>query len=121
VPSANSSTAPNGGGGHAKKPKTSDVAHHRSHRLDIKLTATQESWVVLTSAATGKSIFQGMVYAGQSHRWSEQHAVNLEVDNPAGVTVTVNGSKNKIHRGTTQPVHLNLALGQANGSGTHAG
>lgn len=120
-PSANSSSAPNGGASHQKKTKTSDVAHHKSHKLDIKLTATQESWVVLTSVASGKTIFMGLVYAGQSHHWTEAHAVNLEVDNPTGVTVTVNGSKNKIHRGTTQPVHLNLALGQPSGTGTHAG
>lgn len=121
VPSANSSSAPNGAGDQAKKTKTSDVAHHKSHRLQIKLTATEESYVVLTSVATGKTIYQGTVYAGQSRHWSELHAVDLEVDNPAGVVVTVNGSKNKIHRGTIEPVHLNLALGQPAGHGTHAG
>ncbi len=117
VPSANSS----GAGGHAKKAKTSDVAHHNKPRhLSIELTASQESWVVLTSVATGKTIFMGMVLAGQSKHWTERHAVKLEVDNPAGVIVTVNGSKNKIHRGTTTPVHLNLALGQPGQAGTRA-
>lgn len=109
VPSANSS----GAGGHSKKTTTSDAARHSEPRhLDIKLTATQESWVVLTSGATGKTIFMGMVYAGQSKHWTERHAVKLEVDNPAGVVVTVNGSRNKILRGDTTPVHLNLAVGQ---------
>jgi hypothetical protein len=51
------------------------------------------------------------VYAGQSLRWSEKHTVRLQVDNPAAVIVTVNGSKNKIRHGTTQPVNLKLALG----------
>ncbi|HET9895565.1 MAG TPA: helix-turn-helix domain-containing protein [Streptosporangiaceae bacterium] len=106
-------------GRHAKKTSTSDVAHPgKPRRLDIKLTATQESWVVLTSVATGKTIFMGMVYAGQSKHWTETHAVKLEVDNPTGVVVTVNGSKNKIQRGTTTPVHLNLALGRPGQSGT---
>ncbi len=54
---------------------------------------------MLTSGATGKTIFMGMVYAGQSKHWTERHAVKLEVDNPAGVVVTVNGSRNKILRG----------------------
>ncbi len=97
--------------------KTEPAAPPRPRRLDIKITATQNSWVVLTSARTGLTIFAGMVYAGQSLRWTEKHSVILQVDNPVGVVVTVNGSKNKIHPGTTQPVNLNLALGQG---GKHA-
>ena len=101
-------------------PKASAVVQHQPRRLNIKLTATQDSWVVLTSLRTGQTIFAGMVYAGQSLRWYEKHSVRLQIDNPAGVVVSVNGSKNKIQRGTTQPVNLNLALGQPQGTGRHA-
>ncbi len=88
--------------------KPAKVAHHAAHRLDIKLTATQPCWVSLTTP-TGQTLFQGMVYPGQTKRWSERHAVSLQLGNPAGVKVVVNG-KNKIGRGVTQPVTLALAL-----------
>jgi hypothetical protein len=100
-------------------PKSTAVVQHRPRRLDIRLTATQDSWVVLSSLRTGQTIFAGMVYAGQSLRWHERHGVRLQIDNPAGVVLTVNGSKNKIQHGTTQPVNLNLALGQPQGTGRH--
>ena len=96
------------------------VAPPRPHRLDIKITATQNSWVVLTSLHSGRTIFTGMVYAGQSLQWSERSSVSLQVDNPAGVIVTVNGSRNKIHRGTTRPINLTLALGPPKAAGKHA-
>jgi cytoskeletal protein RodZ len=96
------------------------VAQPQPRTLDIKITATQNSWVVLTSVHTRRTIFTGMVYAGQSLHWTERQDVNLQVDNPAGVIVTVNGSPNKIHRGTTRPVNLNLALGQPKATGKHA-
>lgn len=96
------------------------VVQHQPRRLDIKIIARQNCWVVITSLRNGRTIFAGMVYAGQTRRWHERRSVRLEVANPAGVVVSVNGSKNKIHRGVTQPVNLNLALGQAQGTGSHA-
>jgi Helix-turn-helix domain/Domain of unknown function (DUF4115) len=89
---------------------------HKPRGLDIKISATQESWVVLTSRATGATIFQGMVYAGQSLQWYERHAVTLQLDNPTGITVTVNG-KTESHSRAATPITVNLALG---GSGKGA-
>jgi len=89
---------------------------HKPRRLDIKISATQDSWVVLTSRATGVTIFQGMVYAGQSLQWFERHAVTLQLDNPTGITVVVNGKKESHSRAPT-PITVNLALG---GSGKAA-
>ncbi len=83
---------------------------HAPRRLEIKIAATQDSWVVLTSRASGATIFQGMVYAGQSLQWNERHAVILQLDNPAGITVTVNGKKHSHSRAQT-PITVNLALG----------
>ncbi len=91
-----------------KTVKPAKVTHHAAHRLDIKLTATAPCWVSLTSK-TGQTLFQGMVYPGQVKHWSEAHPVSLQLGNPAGVKVVVNG-KNKIARGVTQPVTLALAL-----------
>jgi cytoskeletal protein RodZ len=91
-----------------KTAKTPKGTHQVTHRLKIKLTATQPCWVSLTTK-TGQTLFQGMVYPGQVKRWSEGHPVSLQLGNPAGVKVVVNG-KNKIARGVTQPVTLALAL-----------
>lgn len=102
-------------------PKTPPVVvRHQPRRLDIKIIARQNCWVVITSLRTGRTIFAGMVYAGQTRRWYEKRSVRLEVANPAGVAVSVNGSRNKIRRGVTAPINLNLALGQAPGTGRHA-
>jgi len=101
-------------------PKTPVVVTHRPRTLHIKVIARQNCWVVLTTRKTGRTIFAGLVYAGKTKQWYEKGSVTLEVANPAGVVVTVNGSKNKIHRGVTQPVNLNFALGRAQGTGRHA-
>jgi cytoskeletal protein RodZ len=86
------------------------IVPHRPRRIAIKITARENCYVVLSSRKTGRTIFSGLVYAGQSRRWYEKHSVVLQVDNPAGVVVRVDG-KRKIHRGVTEPVSLNLALG----------
>jgi cytoskeletal protein RodZ len=97
----------------AKQGPKAPVGQHQPRRLVIKVTARQNCWVVLTSLKTGRTIFAGMVYAGQSRRWQEKHSVRMQIANPAGVILSVNGSKNRIHRGVKQPINLNLALGQA--------
>jgi hypothetical protein len=56
----------------------------------IKLTATQDCWVGLTNAA-GQQIYQGIIPAGQSMTWREQHPVSMVVGNPPGISLTVNG------------------------------
>jgi cytoskeletal protein RodZ len=105
---ANSAAA----GGHVKQVAKTTPARRKPRRLNIELTATQDSWVVLSSRATGAIIFEGTVYAGQSLHWYERHAVTLQIDNPAGVTITVNGKK-QAHPGAVTPLTVNLALGQA--------
>jgi Helix-turn-helix domain/Domain of unknown function (DUF4115) len=96
-----------------QEPKAPVVAQHQPRRLVIKVTARQNCWVVLISLKTGRTIFAGMVYAGQSRRWYSKHSVRIQIANPAGVILSVNGSKNRIHRGVKQPINLNLALGRA--------
>jgi cytoskeletal protein RodZ len=96
--------------------KPTRPASQQPRRLDIKISATQASWVVLTSKATGLTIFQGTVYAGQSLQWVERHAVTLQIYNPVGVTVTVNGRKQP-HPHAVTPITVNLALGSAKKSG----
>ncbi len=97
----------------ASKPKvkTSPVAHHAPRHLHIKLTATQDCWVQLTSHQ-GATLFSGMVYAGNSMNWTERHPVTMVLGNPSGVKVLVNG-KNPIPKGSVSMVTLSLRAGQA--------
>jgi len=88
------------------RPQTSRLADHKSHRLDIRLSATQNCWVQLTSAA-GRTIYSGVVYAGTSASWIERHAVTMVIGNPAAVRLTVNG-KNPVPRGSVSTVTLSL-------------
>jgi cytoskeletal protein RodZ len=97
------------------------VAPHKARKLDIKLTAKQNCWVALTVLRTGRQIFSGVIYAGHSMQWSEGRSVRLQIGNPAGVVLTVNGSANMIHKGTTHPVNLNLTIRQPRNSAKHAG
>ncbi len=60
-----------------------------------------------------------MVYPGQVKRWSERHPVSLQLGNPAGVKVVVNG-KNKIARGVTQPVTLAWHSASTAGAGSRS-
>jgi cytoskeletal protein RodZ len=76
----------------------------------IRLTATENCWVMLTTAS-GKQIYEGVVYAGTSKHWTEKKAVSLLLGNPGGVALTVNG-KNPVPAGSTQPVTLTLGPGK---------
>jgi len=92
--------------GRAKRAGHPAAARHGHRRLDISLTATQNCWVQLTSA-TGTTIFSGVIYAGASVHWIEQHAVTLVVGNPAAVRLRVNG-RNPIPPGSVTTVTLAL-------------
>jgi cytoskeletal protein RodZ len=99
----------------ASKPKvkpspTPTPQVHHSHKLHIRLTATQDCWVQLTSAS-GATLFSGMVYAGNSMNWTEKHRVTMLLGNPAGVKVRVNG-KNPVPRGSVSMVTLSLHAGR---------
>jgi cytoskeletal protein RodZ len=100
----------------ASKPKVTTspavVAHHRHgpRRLHIRLTATRDCWVQLTSPS-GATLFSGMVYAGNSMNWTEKHRVTMILGNPSGVRVRVNG-KNPVPKGSVSMVTLSLHAGR---------
>jgi cytoskeletal protein RodZ len=81
-----------------------------ANEVVISLTATQNCWVQLTTAS-GAQVYQGLVHAGGSMNWTEKQAVSLRLGNPAGVSLTVNGTK-KVAGTNNQPVTLSLGLGQ---------
>jgi cytoskeletal protein RodZ len=80
----------------------------------IRLSATENCWVMLTTAS-GKQIYEGIVSAGTSKHWTEKQAVSLMLGNPEGVALTVNG-RNPVPAGSTQPVTLSLGPGQKTSS-----
>ena len=85
-----------------------------TNEVVIRLSATESCWVELTTA-DGKQIYEGVVTAGKSMRWTEKQAVSLMLGNPGGVSLTVNG-KNAVPADTTQPVTLSLGPGQKTSS-----
>ena len=95
-----------------KHPKStvSPVAQAPPNEVVIRLAATANCWVELTTA-TGTQIYQGVVDAGASMHWTEHRAVSLMLGNPSGVSLTVNG-KDAVPAGQISPITLSLGPGQ---------
>jgi len=85
------------------------AAHHPPRILNIRLTATRNCWVQI-STARGATLFSGMVYAGNTMNWTERHSVRMMLGNAAGVKVRVNG-KNPVPAGSVGLVTLTLRAG----------
>ena len=105
------------GGAHPKASKspasspspTPSAVHHR--RLTIRLTAVQDCWVQFTRPH-GQLLFQVDVLSGSTRTWRFKHAVSMQIGNPGGIELTVNG-KDLGHPGAYgQPVTLNFGPGQ---------
>jgi cytoskeletal protein RodZ len=114
TPARNDARVQGQGPSTAAKPKVKNSgapAHHATapRKLHISLTATQDCWVQLTSKS-GATLFSGMVYAGNSMNWTQKHEVTLELGNPSGVKLRVNG-KNPVPKGSVSMVTLTLRPG----------
>jgi hypothetical protein len=75
------------------KPSVSATPVAQSRVVTIHLTALQNCWVLLTKVSDGSQIFMGDISAGSSKSWTEKQAVSLEMGNPPGVVLTVNGKR----------------------------
>ncbi len=75
----------------------------------IKLTATEDCWVQLSSSRDGSQIYMGVIQAGASMKWTEKQAVNVRLGNPGGVVLTVNGQRQ--NPDSTVPVTLSFSPG----------
>jgi cytoskeletal protein RodZ len=73
----------------------------------IKLTATEDCWVQLTSSSDGSQLYMGVIRAGASMKWTEKRAVNVRLGNPGGVVLTVNGRRQ--NPDSTVPVTLSFS------------
>ena len=72
-------------------PAPSATAHH-SHRTVIRVTAVSgDCWVYLTTARSGRLIYQGVIAAGTSRTWRERWGVHLQLANPGAVRLRVDG------------------------------
>ena len=99
-PPAKASTAP------SAAPSASPPA---DHNVVISLTAIQDCWVEFTRP-NGRFLSQAYVVGGSSKTWRFARAVNMDIGNPGGIVLTVNGRK--LHSPGTQPVTLSLGPGK---------
>jgi len=92
-------------------PKPSAAAAPASrHRLVIRLTASADCWVEFSKPG-GRTLFQTYVLAGHSKTWRFKHAVTMQIGNPGGILLMVNG-RDLGHPGSVgQPVTLNFGPG----------
>jgi len=99
---------------HAAKPTTTPTqpagASANSHRLVIRLTATEDCWVGF-STPSGQQLFQTTVLSGHTQTWHFRHPVTMQLGNPGGIVLTVNGEDYGHPGSVGQPVTLSLGPG----------
>jgi hypothetical protein len=86
---------------HAAPPAPKDV---------IELTASQRCWLEIIGAG-GKVVYNDTVPAGGTLRWTERHPVLMQLGNPGGVVLKINGKR--LLAGTPFPVMVNVSPGKA--------
>lgn len=77
----------------------------------IHLTAVYDCWVGFTRH--GVLLYQVNVPGGTSRTWHFKHAVLMQIGNPGGIVLTVNGKKYRHPGAIGVPVTLSLHPGQA--------
>jgi cytoskeletal protein RodZ len=84
---------------------------HVSNIVVIRLTAIEDCWVEFTTPAGGY-LTQDYVTGGSSMTWTFHRNVTMQIGNPGGILLTVNG-KNLGRPGSVgQPVTLSLGPGK---------
>jgi cytoskeletal protein RodZ len=104
-------------------------SHHRSHQAKpsaspsaspsvavpqnvvISLTAIQDCWVEFTKP-NGRFLTQAYIVGGSSKTWTFDRSVNMDIGNPGGIVLTVNGKKLGSPGSAGQPVTLSLGPGK---------
>jgi cytoskeletal protein RodZ len=99
--------------GHPTTP--SAAAQPYAHQVVVQLTAIEDCWVEFTTPA-GSYVTQAYVVAGSSKSWTFGYPVDMELGNPGGVSLVVDG-KNPLPPGTANPITLNLGLNGSVSSG----
>ena len=104
-PSQHPSTAPA-----TPTPTPSPVATHASHTVVIRLTAIEDCWVEFTTPA-GVYLSQDYVVGGSSMTWTFHRNVTMQIGNPGGILLTVNGRNLGRPGSPGQPVTLSFGPG----------
>ena len=88
-------------------PSAAAAKSSNHHRLVIRLTASADCWVEFSKPG-GKQLLQAYVLTGDTKTWRFKHAVTMQIGNPGGILLTVNG-RDLGHPGAIgQPVTLNF-------------
>ncbi len=77
----------------------------------ISLTAIQDCWVEFTKP-DGRFLTQAYVVGGTSKTWTFDRSVHMDIGNPGGIMLTVNGKKLGSPGSAGQPVTLSLGPGK---------
>lgn len=77
----------------------------------ISLTAIQDCWVEFTKP-DGRFLTQAYIVGGSSKTWTFDRSVNMDIGNPGGIVLTVNGKKLGSPGSAGQPVTLSLGPGK---------
>jgi hypothetical protein len=88
---------------------TPTAAPPYAHEVVIRLTAVEDCWVEFTTPAGGY-VTEAYVVAGTSKSWTFGYPVDMQLGNPGGVSLNVDG-KNPLPPGTANPITLSLGLG----------
>jgi hypothetical protein len=96
------------GPGHPSAAPTA-AAQPYAHEVVIRLTAVEDCWVEFTTPAGGY-VTEAYVVAGASKSWTFGYPVDMQLGNPGGVRLSVDG-KNPLPPGTANPITLSLGLG----------
>jgi cytoskeletal protein RodZ len=80
-----------------------------AHTIAIHLRAAEDCWVEFTTPG-GRYLFQMVVAGGTAQRWVFRHAVDMQLGNPGGIRLRIDG-KNPLPPGTARPITLRLGPG----------
>jgi cytoskeletal protein RodZ len=89
----------------AHSPSPSAQAHPRT--VVIQLTALQDCWVEFTRPS-GRYLTQAYIVGGSTKTWTFRHAVVMQIGNPGGILLTVDGKKLGRPGSPGQPVTLSF-------------
>lgn len=77
-------------------------------RITLAATAGNVTWAEATTA-NGTILFSGDVYSAAAETWTSKHDITLQLGNPAGATLYLNGKRQRFSQ-NTQPITVVCGL-----------
>jgi cytoskeletal protein RodZ len=103
-----------------RSPSPTPTPTQAGHTIVIKLTAIEDCWVGFTRR-NGAYLSQAYVVGGTTKTWTFHHAVVMQIGNPGGILLTVNGKNYGRPGSYGQPVTLSFGPGMKLPSSQAAG